>query len=148
MLFFTCIYRCETQFLTRLQKVASHGAFIKSIVVLCKSCFLISKNRFSYIRKYSQMIFFLNIRLLYFDIQNSICLKAYIRKWFLIIYYSNFELQKHAIFSYASVPSSKLWWLFLCKVVQLKKERKILSLISLHIHLMDICSQNILLIFW
>lgn len=147
MLFFTCIYRCETQFLTRLQKVASQGAFIKSIVVLCKSYFLISKNRFL-ISENTVKWFFLNIRLLYFDIQNSICLKAYIRKWFLIIYYSNFELQKHAIFSYASVPSSKLWWLFLCKVVQLKKERKILSLISLHIHLMDICSQNILLIFW
>lgn len=147
MLFFTCIYRCETQFLTRLQKVASHGAFIKSIVVLCKSYFLISKNRFL-ISENTVKWFFLNIRLLYFDIQNSIFLKAYIRKWFLIIYYSNFELQKHVIFSYASVPSSKLWWLFLCKVVQLKKERKILSLISLHIHLMDICSQNILLIFW
>lgn len=73
--------------------------------------FLISENTVKW--------FFLNIRLLYFDIQNSIFLKDYIRKWFLIIYYSNFELQKHVIFSYASVPSSKLWWLFLCKVVQL-----------------------------
>lgn len=39
---------------------------IKSIVVLCKSYFLISKNRFSYIRKYSQMIFFFKYQIIIF----------------------------------------------------------------------------------
>lgn len=44
-LFLTCICRFETQFLTRLQK----KVFIKLIVILCRSCFLLTINRFFFL---------------------------------------------------------------------------------------------------